>query len=180
MNLKTALMVSSVSIHTPHARGDPRPSKGWIHQARFNPRPSCEGRLVRPRLVGVGVVVSIHAPHARGDASVSALGVEPFVFQSTPLMRGATASHSSTLITSLRFNPRPSCEGRRQTLLHVQMRGRVSIHAPHARGDASRNPFPARPTSFNPRPSCEGRPEVGDEREPVCEFQSTPLMRGAT
>ena len=109
------------------------------------------------------------------DLGLDVLGL----FQSAPLMRGATFL------------------GRR-----ADRRGRVSIRAPHARGDHRRHPGSAgqvvsiraphargdrrrrcqgrRSSCFNPRPSCEGRPSA--RLANVCDesFQSAPLMRGAT
>ncbi len=101
-----------------------------------------------------------------------------------------------------RFNPRPSCEGRpkpsspRLSMPSFQstplMRGAtrrrqgaghgraVSIHAPHARGDARRDGCTAPSPCFNPRPSCEGRLRAKMCSYPRPRFQSTPLMRGAT
>ena len=56
------------------------------------------------------------------------------------------------------FNPRPSCEGRLGTSIKELKARIVSIHAPHARGDLD---------------TLKNYPVV-------MEFQSTPLMRGAT
>ncbi len=108
-------------------------------------------------------------------------------FQPTPLIRGATDETPDTLglltfrATSRRFNPRPSCEGRRG-------RGR-----PPPRSGTRFNPRPScegRPvtvspvisaiTRFNPRPSSEGRPTRRRTRWATPRFQPTPLMRGAT
>ena len=79
----------------------------------------------------------------------------------------------------MHFNPRPSCEGRPKEYVFRDDSGRISIHAPHARGDAksmsnsgvrvisihaphARGDPPlgrkAVGPHFNPRPSCEGRP----------------------
>ena len=80
--------------------------------AGFNPRPSCEGRLLRfwlanacnhvsihaphargdlvPEHAALVGRVSIHAPHARGDAILAEMSEKHIMFQSTPLMRGAT------------------------------------------------------------------------------------------
>ena len=63
----------------------------------------------------------------------------------------------------------------------VRHLARVSIHAPHARGDRRRHVRPYYRGGFNPRPSCEGRPAFGRTLHVnVDQFQSTPLMRGAT
>ncbi len=101
----------------------------------FNPRPSCEGRLKRP--------------HANRRLSL---------FQSTPLMRGATSVGRAPPTLSRCFNPRPSCEGRPHGYIHL----RVVV------------------PRFNPRPSCEGRLTATANLVFPYLFQSTPLMRGAT
>ena len=101
------------------------------------------------------------------------------LFQSTPLMRGATRS-AEPFRRARSFNPRPSCEGRH---LGVGVKGAiptVSIHAPHARGDGSASARVREPRGFNPRPSCEGRLNIWLMNAPAAWFQSTPLMRGAT
>ncbi len=129
------------------------------------------------------------------------LGVNEF--QSTPLMRGATRPPSAGRRWSSGFNPRPSCEGRRECVGSWRRALCVSIHAPHARGDsisffdlnyeltfqstplmrgATSNPTACADarSSFNPRPSCEGRRLAESVSSTSDKFQSTPLMRGAT
>ena len=78
-----------VSIHAPHARGDRSSHSCRTPSMSFNPRPSCEGRLLVERRQAAMYGVSIHAPHARGD-------------------RVGEAERTK----QRRFNPRPSCEGR--------------------------------------------------------------------
>ena len=123
----------NISIHAPHARSDSCPFKGH----------GCYG-------------ISIHAPHARSDILFEYINFSlnnfnprssceerhfmrivmssPPEFQSTLLMRGATA------IT-----------------LYPMHSSRISIHAPHARSDPTiANVLPL-PSYFNPRSSCEER-----------------------
>ena len=57
-----------ISIHSPHARGDPLGIGHVLFSPHFNPLPSCEGRL---------------AAHPRPIRAAA-------LFQSTPLMRGET------------------------------------------------------------------------------------------
>ena len=80
-----------ISIHAPHARSDKRPAFGWLQDLQFqstllmrgatfglftgffvllnfNPRSSCEERLLVCVLTCTYSPISIHAPHARSDA----------------------------------------------------------------------------------------------------------------
>ena len=174
-----ALQFNEVSIHAPHARGDNQQLGKAVDARCFNPRPSCEGR---PGTLCTMSLVSM--------------------FQSTPLMRGATCGYRRCGQWLACFNPRPSCEGRPVkttkgfTLIQFQstplMRGatrdanlaksasEVSIHAPHARGDFTSTRSSSFQRCFNPRPSCEGRPCALPLPCNSMRFQSTPLMRGAT
>ena len=56
-----------ISIHSPHARGDPKGRRQVWACANFNPLPSCEGRQALGWLRRRGEMISIHSPHARGD-----------------------------------------------------------------------------------------------------------------
>ena len=56
----------------------------------------------------------------------------------------------------------------------------ISIHSPHARGDAVSYTPRHTPPYFNPLPSCEGRQAVCSFFAWFRLFQSTPLMRGET
>ena len=138
----------------------------------------------------------------RGATGISSAHRRLTRFQSTPLMRGATRWARPTSTSPACFNPRPSCEGRLDPkageyarlrvsihaphargddeLLDVVVRDVVSIHAPHARGDSTLMVPSSLTLSFNPRPSCEGRPRTLRCRRGRYSFQSTPLMRGAT
>ncbi len=123
-----------ISIHAPRARGDSPAGQQSYSGPNFNPRPSCEGRLVGEVHPGLQRHISIHAPRARGDAMPSARSLtkrnfnprpscegrpsliceSPDVakFQSTPLVRGATVGYVTESWERDDFNPRPSCEGR--------------------------------------------------------------------
>ena len=129
----SAYGLTQISIHAPHARSD----WGDGHKCCI-------------------CTISIHAPHARSDASTIAVLAaadnfnprssceerqfsdcrrrSPPSFQSTLLMRGATASCRSAH-RGRHFNPRSSCEERRGSI-----------------------PVNKTVTDFNPRSSCEERP----------------------
>ena len=80
--------------------------------AYFNPRSSCEERL-----------------------NVYSKGIKDMIFQSTLLMRGATAWIISATSISSNFNPRSSCEERPHWRMLLSDLTLISIHAPHARSD---------------------------------------------
>ena len=84
-----------VSIHAPRAGGDGHGVRHFTRGKSFNPRPPCGGRQVGFNGVAFQVIVSIHAPRAGGDVPVL---LDPGVlaeFQSTPPVRGATASFAA-------------------------------------------------------------------------------------
>ena len=123
-----------ISIHAPHARSDDCGLCGLPACRYFNPRSSCEER--RGRVLQEGLIL---------------------IFQSTLLMRGATAIDAML------------DDG------HV-----ISIHAPHARSDLSTRRVATTSRDFNPRSSCEERPSITTALYCRSKFQSTLLMRGAT
>ena len=131
--------VDIISIHSPHARGDQnlRPS-GSPQTSISIHSPHARGDETARRYIGTPYI-SIHSPHARGDAAIGK--PQPLIiFQSTPLMRGETASRRGCSEIRINFNPLPSCEGR----LNLNITGAnvflISIHSPHARGDFKQKP----------------------------------------
>ena len=170
-------------------------------QYYFNPRPSyeerhgwferCEGRNL----------ISIHAPHTRSDVQFTEPDETSKTFQSTPLIRGATTS-SDGYLTTHDFNPRPSYEERRPSLKFLALLREnfnprpsyeerhgfavdrdaaacISIHAPHTRSD----PPSAKRCSWNEfqsTPLIRGATTHGNRSPTFRSFQSTPLIRGAT
>ena len=169
----------------------------------FNPRSSCEERRFDAAPPAQFPEISIHAPHARSDLMCCFRALLRSLFQSTLLMRGATAGPDLRPGNPGYFNPRSSCEERlaaaagdgwakifQSTLL---MRGATSVGGDFARLLDDFNPrssceerligikVVAAPVNFNPRSSCEERPaDIGGWFEEIIEFQSTLLMRGAT
>ena len=100
-------------------------------------------------------------------------------FQSTPLMRGATFNNRVYTIEYL-FQSTPLMRGATKSRRACARYLPVSIHAPHARGDVTARENTEHAFSFNPRPSCEGRLNLETALNVLHQFQSTPLMRGAT
>ena len=169
----------TISIHSPHTRGDT--CRGWPESTadHFNPLPSHEGRRLFVRVAPEHRLISICSPHARGDCNRGDLLSFLLISIHSPHARGDFAGHFQ----------RAGAE--------------ISIHSPHARGDAVDRPRHKSQQDFNPLPSCEGRPgthnsvaKSGDfnplpsyegrrrkrshERWLDQQFQSTPLMRGET
>ena len=146
----------SISIHSPHARGDDiRPPEPCLN-ADFNPLPSCEGRLP-----GGVPTVCLHrfqsTPLMRGETFLASHRFCSFVFQSTPLMRGETVNIPLYLspcspISIHSPHARGDADDHRKGYVVC-----ISIHSPHARGDVGTIPSLPISKNFNPLPSCEGR-----------------------
>ena len=145
-----------ISIHSPHARGDPGRNFSISSFSKFQ-----------------------STPLMRGETKVAALKICHKRFQSTPLMRGETFSQSPYARRLPHFNPLPSCEGRHSDLAADKLEF-ISIHSPHARGDFRAMAVMNAPMDFNPLPSCEGRRKAAALKICHKRFQSTPLMRGET
>ena len=126
----------SISIHSPHTRGDARAMCRKRTRLYFNPLPSCEGRRRPPRWWP--------SPRPR--------------FQSTPLIRGETrlcrarAVHGEISIHS------PHTRGDAEIIRNIDGQT-ISIHSPHTRGDYHARLQNHRLQNFNPLPSYEGRPD---------------------
>ena len=122
----------------------------------FNPLPSCEGR--HDRICGRGQNSYFNPlPSCEGRPIVTVAADFLIKFQSTPLMRGETPARVLSLSTRI-----------------------ISIHSPHARGDACTSPSVGATKGFQSTPLMRG--ETIDKNRPVDNrrFQSTPLMRGET
>ena len=77
------------------------------------------------------------------------------------------------------FNPRSSCEERRDLAGNVWNRGYFNPRSSCEERLITRS-MSAGSTDFNPRSSCEERQKKSEHNTPLGEFQSTLLMRGAT
>ena len=170
---------TSISIHAPHARSDRWYNKAVHADDDFNPRSSCEERpdyTAKPKKPVIFQSTLLMRGATRSGCGRS----KRSSFQSTLLMRGATHAAEDSAQPS-NFNPRSSCEERRADVKDVsQLQQNISIHAPHARSDATSLTQAARLTDFNPRSSCEERLMQLMQQANANIFQSTLLMRGAT
>ena len=167
----------------------------------FQSTPLIRGATERGLRRDAGGRISIHAPHTRGDAARGWLTMTSSISIHAPHTRGDWSRWSASPAPQY-FNPRPSYEGRRHHLAHRDCDRRISIHAPHTRGDGAfvavycdrlisihaphtrgdcaRTTPISQHSYFNPRPSYEGRLLARDNTIPTEQFQSTPLIRGAT
>ena len=150
----TSASSSRISIHSPHARGDPGTSRSASPPSDFNPLPSCEGRLIR-----------------------DGLSLEYYSFQSTPLMRGETRSAGKRMKASL-FQSTPLMRGETAFQRERYPFLAISIHSPHARGDAQAESCLCSRGYFNPLPSCEGRPTCFCRCKPSRNFNPLPSCEG--
>ena len=101
------------------------------------------------------------------------------VFQSTPLMRGATMT-SIALEVMVEFQSTPLMRGATVAGDGRRRAARVSIHAPHARGDTNGVLQSAALAVSIHAPHARGDELVGGAFDAMSQFQSTPLMRGET
>ena len=155
--LQLSITKSTISIHSPHARGDLFALPCGFSRVYFNPLPSCEGRrngdrfnrsarrfqstpLMRgetrndePKLSDLRI--SIHSPHARGDGWEVRVREYLTGFQSTPLMRGETECLTSILIIG-QFQSTPLMRGETRSRLYVD-RYKVFQSTPLMRGETS-------------------------------------------
>ena len=123
--------------------------------------------------------ISIHAPHAGCDGTPCAAPVPFSIFQSTRLMRGATAAVAVPAVIIVFQSTHPM---RGATRVHFPgvYDTAISIHAPHARCDTNFTVKRPGLVHFNPRTSYEVRQMDDVESRRTATFQSTHLIRGAT
>ena len=170
-------------------------------RTHFNPRSSCEERLVEAAMMRDASMISIHAPHARSDGNRRQCPAWQGISIHAPHARsdhqGFAACHGVKLISIHAPHARSDAEpaaavrysyisihaphARSDTCYIIDAQtGIISIHAPHARSDL-RYHIPRRVgQNFNPRSSCEERPKNAAGAVRGMLFQSTLLMRGAT
>ena len=100
-------------------------------------------------------------------------------FQSTPLIRGETLIAAAQKLYEGPFQSTPLIRGETQGRHAVAGYGRISIHSPHTRGDASVNIWGSLVFNFNPLPSYEGRRRAaGSGTRISCNFNPLPSYEG--
>ena len=147
----------------------------------FNPRSSCEERHVRS---AYRPKVEYHfnprsSCEERHHLHKTTVLIKEF--QSTLLMRGATARTATARRAALYFNPRSSCEERHDGIL-IAFSLLFNFNPRSSCEERRYNSGQAvtRQQDFNPRSSCEERREKCMMKSSRSIFQSTLLMRGAT
>ena len=140
----------------PSCEGRPEETKKELEAESFNPRPSCEGRPSESRQFPLTSCFNPR-PSCEGRLCPLSLGTVFLLFQSTPLLRGATAY--ADIVSDAKF---------------------VSIHAPLARGDDGALQENPDGTVFQSTPLLRGATVNSANIGHAVWFQSTPLLRGAT
>ena len=128
-----------------------------ISPCYFNPRTSCEVRLVSSAFLQFPDCISIHAPRVRCD--------RPCRFRVFPLF--SISIHAPRVRCDKNrpcgpenaqdFNPRTSCEVRLRVKCGLRNAAIISIHAPRVRCDYLHTSYSSSLFNFNPRTSCEVR-----------------------
>ena len=145
----------------------------------FNPRSSCEERLIS-FVIANDIPTFQSTLLMRGATTRSRLHLRNCVFQSTLLMRGATSCTVLYRAVTVRFQSTLLMRGATVPPARLMTRWHISIHAPHARSDMRTLIALSTRSYFNPRSSCEERLLLSSFRALSVLFQSTLLMRGAT
>ncbi len=124
---------STISIHAPHAGSDSDGLRYILQADEISIHAPHAGSDLLIAVATQLKEISIHAPHAGSDLTETNLLPCPYLFQSTPPMRGATASD-----------------------FEMRMEVKISIHAPHAGSDVFKtNSYYLRPL-FQSTPPMRG------------------------
>ena len=125
----------TISIHSPHARGDINGHAAGCPTVYFNPLPSCEGRPIAAA-VSCKVMPFQSTPLTRGETfAFLKRRLTAIEFQSTPLIRGETLVDGSRRNLPRRFQSTPLMRGETRPYNRPSDASDISIHSPHARGD---------------------------------------------
>ena len=146
-----------ISIHAPLARCDEAVETISSEDGDFNPRTSCEVRLLLPMIRELlRLFQSTHL--LRGATRLTRMVLKMGSFQSTHLLRGATYAERvrTTRCTISIHAPLARCDTGES---REDQNKAISIHAPLARCDPPPGAAGLWITfHFNPRTSCEVRP----------------------
>ena len=149
--------IPTISIHSPHARGDLDVASACYVLTQFQSTPLMRGETADNMEKYIISYISIHSPHARGDALFLPSPSCERNFNPLPSCEGRLPRQLAVRDIRQYFNPLPSCEGRRYTALAMT---RLAV--------------------FQSTPLMRGETDVASACYVLTQFQSTPLMRGET
>ena len=177
--LKLRIAPGVVSIHAPRAGRDPRHAGRCQDSGGFNPRAP---RGARRTAVSVGTSFAAFQSTrpARGATTTNRPPNWRRMFQSTRPARGATCGEQPRTSARSCFNPRAPRGARRYAPFEVAAPWTVSIHAPRAGRDVSRERTSLGAICFNPRAPRGARRMSDWSAATLMAFQSTRPARGAT
>ena len=120
-----------ISIHSPHARGDPLPMNVCVTISTFQSTPLMRGETARRIVISSTARNFNPLPSCEGRHIGVTTNQQMVLFQSTPLMRGETQLEQYQVCRYQNFNPLPSCEGRQHKPLKIRLDSRQSIQQKH-------------------------------------------------
>ena len=190
-----------ISIHVPLAGSDKPLDPPAPPTRNFNPRSPCGERPDSHTVTASGSIfqstfplrgatfpvavwryaadISIHVPLAGSDIVHQFGFVDRLISIHAPLAGSDPRTRPSSTRTTY-FNPHSPCGERRGEGVGDGERDLISIHAPLAGSDQCHKPMAPCLHDFNPRSPCRERLFRRIRARPVCVFQSTLPLRGAT
>ena len=167
-----------ISIHAPLAGRDHLRGALCMAQEHFNPRAPCGARPASLRARRASTAFQSTRP-LRGATIQRTQAIAQAVISIHAPLAGRDLFDLLIVLTPNNFNPRAPCGARlRQMELFEEME--ISIHAPLAGRDCSGSQPGCTCSNFNPRAPCGARPHSWRRAQPLCRFQSTRPLRGAT
>ena len=152
----TYTLPSSISIHSPHTRGDGLRRCMRLPNCHFNPLPSYEGRL------------------AVSDTVITKIDFNPlpsYEGRQEVILRHPTISRISIHSPHTRGD---------KTIFRIFLLQIISIHSPHTRGDLRAQAAHKVELLFQSTPLIRGETQEAHGSCDDWQFQSTPLIRGET
>ena len=168
-----------ISIHAPHTRSDC--CRRHRHPARpyFNPRPSYEERPAQGTTAATACGHFNPHPSYEERLPGGTRKSSTFLFQSTPLIRGATLQ-GCFLVKFLLISIHAPHTRSDPKVTKRRLRLDISIHAPHTRSDKDGVSNKLAGLKFQSTPLIRGATSLLSSTLAKAVFQSTPLIRGAT
>ena len=121
---------------TPLMRGETFKNCGFLHRPLFQSTPLMRGETCAPPAKRLLPADFNPLPSCEGRPATIKQCIKQKRFQSTPLMRGETRMLCRCLNLHYRFQSTPLMRGETVGCVSDGERDMISIHSPHARGDA--------------------------------------------